>query len=215
VSVREYRFDCCCASAAQAGGWNPNCDAEPRGKGCAAAASTGGSPPPAPLVQAVVAPDAGVPDADDGAEAGDAPAAVAEAGPDAEPKAGVPDDDDAAVVDATWSPAADGSGPEGGPLTATADATPPSAASPESVDASTAPSGQPTKKGCGCTVAGADDAVWSGLAALGVLLLARKRRRVSTQRSDHSKLRLASPEAPAGSSWGEGIQARSATAVHR
>lgn len=172
VRVSEYRFDCCCGSAAEKGGWNPSCDAEPRGKGCAAAASSARSSPAAPLVQTVVAPDAGATDAGKGAEADDVLDAAADAGPAAEPEAGASD-----VAAPTPSPAADGSGLEGGPLTATADVTPPSAPSAASVDASTAPATRPAKKGCGCAVGGADDAAWSGLATLGALLLLRKHRR--------------------------------------
>jgi MYXO-CTERM domain-containing protein len=173
VTLIDYRYDCCCATAAGIGRWNPDCDKDAGGKGCAAAASTV-VPAPATSPADAGAADGGKADAAPDAAAQDAAAAddVREAVP--EP---VPDEAGSAVADAAPSSPADASGPESGSGTGTATATPASAVTREGADASPAPAGKPSKKGCGCAVAGAGGAAWSGLGVLGALLLMRLRRR--------------------------------------
>jgi MYXO-CTERM domain-containing protein len=171
----DYRFDCCCASAASQGGWNPDCDKPggSHGRGCAVGPSPGGGNPTAPAADAGAA---------DGEETGAAPDAVAPDAVDAdEVRDVVPasraDEAGSAIDAATAVPPADVPGAQGGSDTGTAAASPPVGSTLVSRDASAAPPRTPSKKGCGCATAGAAGSIWSCLAVVGVLLLVRLRRR--------------------------------------
>jgi MYXO-CTERM domain-containing protein len=171
----EFRFDCCCAAAAEDGRWNPDCDkpGQAGGRGCAAGADLGRPPAPTPAAagttgaaDAATAPDAAGPDA--------AAAGVVAAQTDAtEPS---PADAAAAVEPSTLAPDATSTAQSGGGAE-TGRGAPVSSAAQPAVDASATPAGSPPKKGCGCVVAGTGGAAGAGLAALAVLLLARRSRR--------------------------------------
>ena len=168
----EYRFDCCCATMAGFGGWNPDCDkpGQAGGPGCSAAPTSG---PHAPATPAAVAGSDATGEVSDAA-AQDAEAADAETETDAAAQG-------ASDAEGRAEPAA-GAGPTPAPavIAATADGaaaeTPARAAPPAGEGAPTAPPASGKKSGCHCAAAGAGgSSPWPGLALLGVLLFARRR----------------------------------------